>query len=56
MEAIYQQLKLALAPNGTLIPFAPYFPDGLKPVIDYVHSLGLKFGLCAPPCPRANLS
>ena len=33
------------AANGTLVPFAPYFPDGIKPVVDYVHSLGLKFGL-----------
>jgi len=31
--------------NGTLIPYAPYFPNGIKPVVDYVHSLGLKFGL-----------
>ena len=31
--------------NGTLVPFPDFFPDGMKPVIDYVHSLGLKFGL-----------
>merc|ERR1719329_4902 len=29
----------------TLVPFPRFFPDGMKPVIDYVHSLGLKFGL-----------
>jgi hypothetical protein len=32
--------------NGTLVPFPDFFPDGMKPVIDYVHGLGLKFGLC----------
>eukprot|EP00937_MAST-01D_sp_MAST-1D-sp2_P007303 g7303.t1 len=31
--------------NNTLVPFPDFFPDGMKPVIDYVHSLGLKFGL-----------
>lgn len=31
--------------NGTLVPFERFFPDGMKPVIDYVHSKGLKFGL-----------
>lgn len=31
--------------NGTLVPHAAFFPDGMMPVIDYVHSLGLKFGL-----------
>ena len=31
--------------NGTLVPFAEYFPHGMKAVADYVHSLGLKFGL-----------
>lgn len=30
--------------NGTLVPFAQFFPDGMKPVIDYVHSLGMKVG------------
>jgi hypothetical protein len=28
--------------NGTLVPFPDFFPDGMIPVIDYVHSLGLK--------------
>ena len=33
------------AENGTLIPYKDYFPNGIKPVVDFVHSLGLKFGL-----------
>ena len=32
--------------QGTLVPYKDYFPNGIKPVADYVHSLGLKFGLC----------
>ena len=35
------------ASNGSLVPFPRFFPHGMKPVIDYVHSLGLTFGLCA---------
>jgi alpha-galactosidase len=31
--------------NGNLVPNKEKFPDGLKPVIDYVHSKGLKFGI-----------
>jgi len=31
--------------DGTLVPDPDFFPDGLPPVIDYVHSLGFKFGL-----------
>ncbi len=31
--------------NGDLVPDPVKFPSGLKPVIDYVHSKGLKFGL-----------
>lgn len=31
--------------NGTLVPFPRFFPNGMQPVIDYVHSLGLTFGL-----------
>jgi alpha-galactosidase len=31
--------------NGTLVPFPRFFPNGMKPVIDYVHSKGLQFGL-----------
>ena len=33
------------AKTGNLIPDPKKFPNGLKPVIDYVHSKGLKFGL-----------
>jgi alpha-galactosidase len=33
------------AKTGDLIPDPKKFPNGLKPVIDYVHSKGLKFGL-----------
>eukprot|EP00036_Acanthoecidae_sp_10tr_P004928 CAMPEP_0182928406 /NCGR_PEP_ID=MMETSP0105_2-20130417/15570_1 /TAXON_ID=81532 ORGANISM="Acanthoeca-like sp., Strain 10tr" /NCGR_SAMPLE_ID=MMETSP0105_2 /ASSEMBLY_ACC=CAM_ASM_000205 /LENGTH=411 /DNA_ID=CAMNT_0025066409 /DNA_START=30 /DNA_END=1265 /DNA_ORIENTATION=- len=32
-------------PNNSLVPHPEFFPNGMKPVIDYVHSLGLKFGL-----------
>jgi len=31
--------------TGDLIPDPKKFPNGLKPLIDYVHSKGLKFGL-----------
>jgi alpha-galactosidase len=31
--------------TGDLVPDPKKFPNGLKPVIDYVHSKGLKFGL-----------
>lgn len=31
--------------DGELVPDPDKFPDGIKPVADYVHSLGLKFGL-----------
>ena len=31
--------------QGNLRPDSRKFPQGLKPVIDYVHSLGLKFGI-----------
>ncbi|MCW3840680.1 NEW3 domain-containing protein [Micromonospora yasonensis] len=30
---------------GELQPDPKKFPDGIKPVVDYVHSLGLKFGI-----------
>ena len=33
--------------NGNLMPDPEKFPHGLKPVIDYVHAKGLKFGLYA---------
>src|SRR2546421_9339563 len=31
--------------NGALIPNPFKFPDGIKAVADYVHNLGLKFGI-----------
>ena len=31
--------------NGVIIPDSERFPDGMKAVADYVHSLGLKFGI-----------
>ncbi len=37
--------------DGRLFPDAQKFPDGMKAVSDYVHSLGLKFGIysdCGP--------
>ena len=31
--------------NGTIIPDLSAFPNGIKPLADYAHSKGLKFGL-----------
>ena len=31
--------------NGNLVPDPVKFPDGIKAVADYVHSLGMKFGI-----------
>jgi alpha-galactosidase len=31
--------------NGNIVADALRFPNGIKPVADYVHSLGLKFGI-----------
>jgi alpha-galactosidase len=31
--------------DGNIVPDPNNFPDGIKPVADYVHSLGLKFGI-----------
>ncbi|GJQ15883.1 hypothetical protein GpartN1_g7674.t1 [Galdieria partita] len=33
------------APDGSLQPNPFKFPHGIKPVIDYIHSLGFKFGI-----------
>ena len=30
--------------NGVIVP-DPHFPNGIKPLVDYAHSKGLKFGL-----------
>ena len=34
-------------PGGELVPAAAAFPEGLGPVVDAVHGLGLKFGIYA---------
>ena len=31
--------------TGNIVPYADRFPNGIKPVADYVHSKGLKFGI-----------
>ncbi len=31
--------------NGNVVPDPNVFPNGVKPVADYIHSLGLKFGI-----------
>jgi alpha-galactosidase len=31
--------------HGNIVPYADRFPNGIKAVADYVHSLGLKFGI-----------
>ena len=31
--------------NGNVVPDPDLFPNGIKPVADYIHSLGLKFGI-----------
>ena len=36
--------------NGRLVPDKYKFPNGIKPVADYIHSKGLKFGLCPLRC------
>ena len=33
------------SPSGSLLPDLAKFPNGIRPVADYVHSLGLKFGI-----------
>ena len=35
--------------DGHIIVDSIKFPDGIKPVADYVHSLGLKFGIYSSP-------
>lgn len=34
-----------ISPNGLYLPAPNRFPSGLKSIADYVHSLGLKFGI-----------
>ncbi len=38
-----------LGPNGELLSHPVKFPNGIKPLADYAHSLGLKFGLHTVP-------
>src|SRR3954451_20532397 len=42
--------------DGNLIPDPKKFPHGMKPIADYVHAKGLKFGLHQPAgmydCPK----
>jgi alpha-galactosidase len=38
-----------LGPNGELLANPVKFPNGIKPLADYAHSLGLKFGLHTVP-------
>ena len=33
------------SPDGRIVPFKDKFPNGLKPLADYIHSKGLKFGV-----------
>jgi alpha-galactosidase len=37
--------ELARGPQGELQPDPAKFPHGIKPIADYVHALGLKFGI-----------
>ena len=39
--------ELKRGQKGELVPMSKRFPQGIKPVADYVHSLGLKFGIYA---------
>ena len=38
-----------LGPNGELLVHPEKFPNGIKPLVDYAHSRGLKFGLHTVP-------
>lgn len=40
---------IKLGPNGELLPHPEKFPNGIKPLADYAHSKGLKFGLHTVP-------
>jgi alpha-galactosidase len=40
--------------SGSLIPDATKFPNGMKPVSEYVRSLGLKFGTYSSAAPIAD--
>jgi len=38
-----------LSPEGKLLPHPEKFPNGIKPLADYAHSKGMKFGLHTVP-------
>lgn len=38
--------------DGTPLPAQEKFPAGMKPVVDYVHARGLKFGIYSDAAPR----
>jgi alpha-galactosidase len=38
-----------LSPEGKLLPHPEKFPNGIKPLADYAHERGLKFGLHTVP-------
>ncbi|GAJ11976.1 unnamed protein product, partial [marine sediment metagenome] len=38
-------VRLNINENGLLQPSLTYFPNGLQPIIDRCHELGLKFGI-----------
>lgn len=40
------------AADGTPLPDAGKFPQGMKPVVDYVHARGLKFGIYSDAAPK----
>ena len=37
--------QIARDDNGVIVPDPEKFPHGIKPLVDYAHSKGLKFGL-----------
>ena len=37
--------QIARDENGVIVPDPDRFPNGIKPLVDYAHSKGLKFGL-----------
>ncbi len=39
--------------NGNITENRDKFPNGMKTLADYVHSLGLKFGIYSSPAPRS---
>ena len=45
----YSDLLVSCDQYGRLIPDPVKFPNGIKAVADYVHSLGLKFGIYEKP-------